>query len=345
MTIPDPTLVDWVPLWSAGPVAGYVPAAKVRRSANSSNLTVNVWNQITWTVTDFDTDTIFAPGAPTRLTCKTAGKYLVGANVALTGSTAGIDKHLAIQKNGTWFTRVRFEPAGTDPPEMCISSPIDMIVGDYVDCWVFPGADAACQVYFENAWTPQFWMAYLGPNVALGAVIPPTYGTSLPASPADGQEAILVDSLTNPTYQWRFRYNAGSTSPYKWEFIGGADAVVTNITAESTTTVGSWLDLATVGPRVIVPRAGEYDVQTGAGGYHSVASATIWISSYIGTATAGSGQGTLCPAANQRVNFLVKSERWTLAAGDDIRMRYHNSTAGTASWIDRAIRVKPVRVS
>ena len=42
------------------------------------------------------------------------------------------------------------------------------------------------------------------------------YGTTLPASPVDGQEAILVDSVTNPTYQWRFRYNAGSTSAYKW---------------------------------------------------------------------------------------------------------------------------------
>jgi len=35
------------------------------------------------------------------------------------------------------------------------------------------------------------------------------YGTSLPTAPVDGQEAVLVDSVTNPTYQWRFRYNAG----------------------------------------------------------------------------------------------------------------------------------------
>ena len=29
MSIPDPTPIDWVPIWGAGPVAGYVPAAKV----------------------------------------------------------------------------------------------------------------------------------------------------------------------------------------------------------------------------------------------------------------------------------------------------------------------------
>jgi hypothetical protein len=49
------------------------------------------------------------------------------------------------------------------------------------------------------------------------------YGTTLPASPINGQEAILVDSITNPSYQWRFRYNAGSTSAYKWEFVGGSE--------------------------------------------------------------------------------------------------------------------------
>jgi hypothetical protein len=53
------------------------------------------------------------------------------------------------------------------------------------------------------------------------AATKPNYGTTLPAGPVDGQEAILVDSLTNPTYQWRFRYNAGSALAYKWEFIGG----------------------------------------------------------------------------------------------------------------------------
>jgi hypothetical protein len=48
------------------------------------------------------------------------------------------------------------------------------------------------------------------------------YATTFPASPYDGQEAILVDSTTNPQWKWRFRYNAASISPYKWEFIGGA---------------------------------------------------------------------------------------------------------------------------
>jgi hypothetical protein len=87
-------------------------------------------------------------------------------------------------------------------------------------------------------------------------VIP--YGISLPASPTDGQEAILVDSITNPSYQWRFRYNAGSASAYKWEFIGGAEASVEILTSEVRTAGSGYGDLATVGPSMTLPRAGEW---------------------------------------------------------------------------------------
>jgi len=48
------------------------------------------------------------------------------------------------------------------------------------------------------------------------------YGTSLPASPTDGMEAVLVDSVTAPTWEVRYRYNAQSTRSDKWEYQSGA---------------------------------------------------------------------------------------------------------------------------
>jgi hypothetical protein len=84
------------------------------------------------------------------------------------------------------------------------------------------------------------------------------YGTSLPASPFDGQEAILVNTVTNPAYQWRFRYNAGSSSAYKWEFVGGSPALTAQGAAHSNiNTGGSWVNLANMAAWT-VPRAGEY---------------------------------------------------------------------------------------
>src|SRR5262252_5069532 len=87
----------------------------------------------------------------------------------------------------------------------------------------------------------------------------PTYGTTLPASPVDGQEHILVDSTTNPTYQWHFRYNASSTSAYKWEFVGGAPAYSFIDTQENmAATAGAWVNCTTPGPDFVMPRSGDY---------------------------------------------------------------------------------------
>lgn len=111
----------------------------------------------------------------------------------------------------------------------------------------------------------------VGPQGGVGPQGPPgvgaSYGTSLPVSPVDGQEAVLVDSVTNPSYQWRFRYNAGSISPYKWECIGGALVEVT-VNPGDNITWASW-SAAPNSPTYIVPRSGDYIVGLSAMGYFS----------------------------------------------------------------------------
>jgi hypothetical protein len=93
------------------------------------------------------------------------------------------------------------------------------------------------------------------PSVAAGSFTATYYGTSFPVSPADGQEAILVDSTTAPTYQWLFRYNAAATT-YKWEFIGGAPWTQF-VAAGQAVTSTTYADPAT--PHTFtVPRAGTY---------------------------------------------------------------------------------------
>jgi hypothetical protein len=82
-------------------------------------------------------------------------------------------------------------------------------------------------------------------------------GTTLPASPTDGQEYVLVDSLTTPTYQWRFRYAAGSTSTYKWEFVGGIPANAGPGGATNGFTWTGWNSLSS-SPTFTTPRAGDY---------------------------------------------------------------------------------------
>lgn len=68
-----------------------------------------------------------------------------------------------------------------------------------------------------------------------------SYGTGFPGSPLNGDEHILVDSTTNPSYQWRCRYNANSTSPYKWECIGATEIVVAAATANLPAHAGDYI--------------------------------------------------------------------------------------------------------
>jgi hypothetical protein len=82
----------------------------------------------------------------------------------------------------------------------------------------------------------------------------PTYGSDLPPSPVDGQEHILVDNYSNPTWSWRCRYNASSTSAYKWDAHG--IPIFVYINGQLTISTGGWqLITSTV---ITVPRSGDY---------------------------------------------------------------------------------------
>jgi len=85
----------------------------------------------------------------------------------------------------------------------------------------------------------------------------PTYGTTLPGSPVDGQEYILVDSYYSPTWSWRCRYNAQSTNAQKWEVLSGWPIFSTMMT-QLQIGAGVWTSLAT---GITVPRTGVYIAQ------------------------------------------------------------------------------------
>lgn len=208
--------------------------------------------------------------------------------------------------------------------------------------WTTPRTWAAGEVL-----TAALLNAHLRDNLA---ALRPAYATTLPASPADGDIAVLVDSLTAPTYQWTFRYNAGSSNGDKWEFVGGTPAFATVDTQENMTSGGAIHDLATVGPTFTVPRAGVYLVRWGVnmtpqtgGAFNSTGIAEIWngTSAQLGT--------KVCQIANQGAEYAIATEDRIsgLAASTAIRVRYKNSigggTAGYARF--RFLTVTPIRVS
>lgn len=169
------------------------------------------------------------------------------------------------------------------------------------------------------------------------------YATTLPSSPVNGQEAILVDSTTAPSYQWRFRYNSGSSSSYKWEFIGGPP-IVASVAANETTGSTSYADLSTAGPSITVPRAGSYIIDQ----YVEINAASVYhysSPSIGGAAAADADRAQFGSAANlDRVNASRLGLVKTCAASDVVKLQYRVAS-GTGAWANRVLIITPVRVS
>lgn len=175
-------------------------------------------------------------------------------------------------------------------------------------------------------------------------------GTSLPGSPTDGQEYILVDSLTAPTYAWRFRYTASISDSYKWVFIGGAP-VTSAINTEAASSQTTLADLAsTVGPDITCPRAGHYFLQWGfvarnGNTYMSYAepcngagNTNITVGSLIaGMNVTGGGTGN---NAGATMSGVTQGR----AAGDIIRIKYRVD-GNTSNFKYRWLTVVPIRVA
>jgi hypothetical protein len=94
----------------------------------------------------------------------------------------------------------------------------------------------------------------------LEGLLDPT-ALALPATPYDGQVAYLPVAAG---VVWAFRWNAGSASPYKWEFVGGPSWHVDQ-TADlniNPTVASAYVDDAGQ-PALTVPRIGAYLIQMG----------------------------------------------------------------------------------
>lgn len=96
--------------------------------------------------------------------------------------------------------------------------------------------------------------------------------TTLPGSPVNGDRVTFVDSTTNPSYQFDLRYNASSSSAYKWECVGSGGAL------EGTTAI-------------TIPRAGDWYVELGARGTLFSAAVQVTIDLTAGGITLSAFQG------------------------------------------------------
>lgn len=182
------------------------------------------------------------------------------------------------------------------------------------------------------------------PAVASGGVS--SYATTLPASPANGDLAVLVDSTTAPTYQWLFRYNSGEAT-YKWEFLGGAPKSVLIAAGEGTTSA-TYVDLATAGPSFTLPYGGDYDTAFGCDSYANSIGAYLHYAIKRGAAATSDNDSVSNTAPSISASSISTGRQLTLlgmAAADVVLVQYKSDGASTGSFRYRYLTVLPRRVT
>ena len=202
--------------------------------------------------------------------------------------------------------------------------------------WEYARGAGEPQRYYERYCIGGSWGAWKLLNLRVG------YGTTLPVDPIDGLEHTLVDAASAPNstgFCWRFRYNGNHTGPSKWEFIGGAPAIV-SIDAEEATGSASYVDLATVGPSFTLPYQGYWLIE------HQVKLRTGYgFASYSLPSVAVQDDWARRLRGRRAVGAVPRDglqEVGGLGAGA-VTMKY-KSLGGTTYFQQRRLAITPVRI-
>lgn len=112
----------------------------------------------------FDTDTIHDTVTNnSRLTCKTAGKYLIGGCVGLTANATGW-RGVRIYLNGTTVLVYSLVPASSATYQFQINLVTlwSLAVNDYVELQVFQDSGISLNILNDSSDSPELWAVRVG---------------------------------------------------------------------------------------------------------------------------------------------------------------------------------------
>ena len=320
MSTPDPATTKWVPVWDLDGGGDLHYTGDYAASTTYRDGDVVVYNGIAYLCVEETSDPPTAwPSADLSAVYQERDEKAQPSGYASLG-TDGKVPLAQLPPVGADLTYNGDFPANTPYTD-----------GDIV---VSNGVAYLCVQATANA--PAAWPG--GPTPASSPVIP--YGTTLPVSPADGQEAVLVDSITNPSYQWRFRYNAQSSSAYKWEFVGGTPWHGQAYVGVAQAMAGGW---AAYHPTLTLPRGGDYDVISGVQFTSAIAGTLVQIGQAVSSVALGVLDAGTIAIANAYVSMSVANRAAGATAGQLLQnWLYTNQTTNVFNaWM----KVWPVRVS
>jgi hypothetical protein len=274
--------------------------------------------------------------------------------------------------NAAYSSRLSLTSGSTEVARLFIQDTTAAFNGTSADvaCVVVPSAGAVS--YNVRPWvTANTTNIYCGPgganyapavlsvskivnqNDGLKPFWTPPIVTQLPSQATVGDQVIFAADATNGVY-WHLTYDGLGT--YPWKYIGGPSLfnVVETDQAVTPATGYTWSDLATVGPSVTLPLAGDYDVAWGARMWNNTnAGSPLMAISFDGAAPVfsseamwpynnGTGVAVAPGGAWQGSRFI---RRTVTTSGQIARAKYSSASGGTTSnFQSRWLTAAPVRV-
>lgn len=133
--------------------------ARAYNSADQSAGTA-VWKTLAFNLEDFDTDDIHNNATNnSRLTCKTAGKYLIGGVVRWSPNATGIRSARIYLNGATVIAEVTdVNAGGADDIALDVQTVYDLAANDYVELQAFQNSGGNLNVEAPS----HFWMVKVG---------------------------------------------------------------------------------------------------------------------------------------------------------------------------------------
>jgi hypothetical protein len=164
-----------------------------------------------------------------------------------------------------------------------------------------------------------------------------------PTSPHDGDIWIALAAGASGE-NWQFRYNAGSSSAYKWEFIGGPKLQQEQSTALAIAGSSVWRQDTGLGI-LTFPREGDYFL--GAEGYATASTTgaqTLQFGWWYNGAISGNPLSQIVAAAASYAVPFVFDRRGNVAAGATYTLAVWSNSTGNFTMNFRTIWIIPIRI-
>jgi hypothetical protein len=186
------------------------------------------------------------------------------------------------------------------------------------------------------------WAAITPADVGLPKITSSAYASGPPGSPADGD--IWIGLAAGGSGQnWMFRYAAGSSSAYKWEFLGGPE--VATHTRQNNMGGSVWTPIC---GSLAVTRPGDYTLRGGMWGANASSGASTHEIGFGNTLTTVLATIAETSVANASYAFTLSGDWYAqgLATTSQLWLNgWSNAGSGAVPVTFAYMSIVPVRIS